>query len=431
MFVRSMAPNVRLWLAAIIAFTLSLVTLSSAQSTRDLPKSSETRPAKPQPPVFSHQGLWLSNKDHSTFVRVHGYLQADGRLFVTDLKDAAYQRLLFRRVRPLVEGKLANLFDFRFMPDFGEGNAVVQEVYVENGSIPFVRLRAGKFKTPLGLEVLRSDRELTFAERSLASDLVPLRDLGIQARGSFWHDGLTYETGFFSGTGDGTNSKFQWRGTHEEVGRIFVKPFANSSASALNQLGLGLAASEGRNHGALPSFKSVGQQTFFKYSTQTMASGEHRRIAPQAYYFYGPLGMLAEYTVSRHNVSTIAQHRPLSNTAWEVAGSFALTGERNSYDGLHPAHSLNFWHGTHHWGALEAKVRHSEIAVDSHTFPQFAVPAKTAAGAHESAAGISWYLNRNVKILSDYEYTSFPGARPDATRLPTERVFMTRIQLAF
>jgi phosphate-selective porin OprO/OprP len=400
-------------------------------SSGDLRAAPETPPSKEKPPIFSHEGLWISNRDRSTFVRIHGYLQADGRFFVTNLNDQAYEGFLFRRVRPLIEGRLGSLLDFRFMPDFGQGNAVIQEVYVENGSIPFAKLRAGKFKTPIGLEVLRSDRELTFAERSLVSDLVPLRDLGIQARGSILHDGINYEFGFFSGTGDGANAAFQWKGSYEEAGRILVRPFTGHSASAGKQFGVGIASSDGHAHGAPPSFKTAGQQTFFKYSAQAASIGRHRRIAPQADYFYGPLGVLAEYTISSQNVSAGSQHRFLSNDGWQVAGSVALTGEKNSYDGFQPAHNLEFAQGTHHWGAWEFVARHSEINIDPHAFPQFASSGKSANGAHESAAGISWYLNRMVKLMSDYEFTTFPASGRNVAHLPTECVMMTRVQFMF
>ncbi len=347
MSIGSRGPILRKMSKAVLAVSsvaLALTAQSSCQapnaSSINVRTAAETPKLKEKPHVFSHQGLSISNKDNSTSVRVHGYLQGDGRFFFTNLKDRPFEGLLFRRVRPLIEGKLANLVDFRFMPDFGEGNPVIQEVYVENGSIPFVKLRVGKFKTPIGLEVLRSDRELTFVERSLASDLVPLRDLGIQAQGSMLHDRVNCELGFFSGTGDGTNAKFQWKGTHEEVARVMLRPFAGHSAATVKQLGVGIAASDGHSQGPPPGFKTVGQQTFFKYSAQTILSGRHRRIAPQADYFYGPLGILAEYTLSSQNVSVESQRRSLVNTGWQVAGSVALTGEKNSYDGFQPAHNL-------------------------------------------------------------------------------------------
>lgn len=46
------------------------------------------------------------------------------------------------------------------------------------------------------------------------------------------------------------------------------------------------------------------------------------------------------------------------------------------------------------------------------------------------AVGVNWYLNRFVKVMTDYEHTSFRmfgGAAP----LHDENVVMSRLQLAF
>lgn len=380
---------------------------------------------------FSQDGLSIASRDRSYELKVHGYLQGDGCLFDTDLKDRQHDVLLFRRVRPLVEGTLANKMDFRFMPDFGEGNAVIQEAYVEWKSIPFARLRVGKFKTPLGLEVLRSDRELTFAERSLASDLIPLRDLGAQIEDSVLKGAITYAVGFFSGAGDGQNASFEWPGTKEGVARVFFKPFAATTSIAVQQLGIGISASVGHDHGALPNFKTVGQQTLFKYSSGVVSDGRHKRVSPQAYYFCGSLGLLAEYIVSGEPAEVGAEHRYLSNRGWELAGSIALTGEKNSYTGIQPSHPFEFAKGLQHMGAWEIAFRQSRLDLDAHTFPQYANPASSAREAIESSVGLSWYINRHTKLITDYEYTTFHMATENIPRLAPERVAMTRIQLAF
>ena len=62
-------------------------------------------------------------------------------------------------------------------------------------SLPFAKLRVGKFKEPIGLEILKSDRELNFAERSLASDLLPLRYMGAQLGASIFSNSITYAIG--------------------------------------------------------------------------------------------------------------------------------------------------------------------------------------------------------------------------------------------
>ena len=85
----------------------------------------------------------------------------------------------------------------------------------------------------------------------------------------------------------------------------------------------------------------------------------------------------------------------------------------------------------HHWRALEFMSRHSAIDIDPLTFSQFAAIGRSANGPHESGAGINCYLNRIVKLLSDYEYMTSPAGIVNITHLPTERLIMTRVQLMF
>lgn len=189
---------------------LFLAVSLEAQSGPPTPADAHATPAVVHTISFGHDGLLIASNDATTQLRVHGYLQADGNFFSSNLKNQSPDTLLFRRIRPLLEGTLFKTLDFRFMPDFGRNNPQIQEAYVEVRTIQFAKPRIGKFKTPLGLEALRSDREATFAERSLASDLVPLREVGAQLSGSLLHDSilmprvismepLTDRTGIFNG----------------------------------------------------------------------------------------------------------------------------------------------------------------------------------------------------------------------------------------
>lgn len=381
--------------------------------------------------AFRSNGMLISNREGSSQVKVQGYLQADGRLFAANLNGLQHDQLLFRRVRPLVEGTLADQMYFRFMPDFGEGNTVIQEVYAESTSLPFGNLRLGKFKTPIGLEVLRPDRDLTFAERSMASDLLPLRDLGSQFEGSFLGDAITYELGYFSGTEDGANANFEWHGTNEGVARVFVEPFTGAGITSLQPLGVGVAASAGHHFGDPPVFRTIGQEILFHYAAGTIADGMHKRVSPQASYFFGPVGVLAEYVVSGATLSAGGVHQYLSHHGWELAGSVMLTGENNTYSDFRPRHDFAPAEDLHHWGAWELAVRHSGLDFDANAFPNFASPASSAKRASESAVGMNWHMNRHTKLIVDYEYTSFHMAAGNIPRIHSERVAMTRIQLGF
>src|SRR5579864_8026617 len=257
----------------------------SDENSPPMVEAASTSPGPADPISFRRDGLWVSTADGSTHLQVHGYAQADDRMFLNNIHGQDLDTFLFRRIRPLFEGTLFNAIDFRFMPDFGQSTYQIQEAFLELKSVKFAKLRVGKFKEPIGLEVLRSDRDLTFAERSLASDLVPLRYIGAQVSGSVLSESIAYAAGYFNGSSDGSNGAFtQWFHGNEAAARVFLRPFAASGVSGLQQLGLGVAGSAGVQHGTIAGLKTMGQTTFFKYSSTATANGQHNRLSPQAYY---------------------------------------------------------------------------------------------------------------------------------------------------
>lgn len=381
---------------------------------------------------FRRDGLWLSTADESTQLHVHGYIQADDRMFTSSTHGEDLDTFLFRRIRPLFEGTLFNAVDFRFMPDFGQGTQQIQEAYLEEKTLRFAKLRVGKFKEPIGLEVLRSDRELIFAERSLASDLVPLRYLGAQLSGSVLSDSIAYQGGFFQGSSDGSNGVFtQWMSSHEAVARLFLRPFAATPVNPLHQFGFGVAGSTGDQEGAIAGLKTVGQTTFFKYSSATVANGQHNRLSPQAYYYLGPFGLLGEYVISSQEVLNKTHTGRVRNRAWETTATVMLTGEKNSYEGVRPHNASEHVTGWRRFGAVELAVRYSQLAIDGDAFPRFASVSSSAQVAKEQGIGLNWYLNRYVKLVTNFEHTTFTMAPGNTTPLHAENVLMNRIQLAF
>jgi phosphate-selective porin OprO and OprP len=380
---------------------------------------------------FGWNGLLFSTRDKAYQLRLHGYVQADNWFFSNTAQGEGLDKFLFRRIRPLFEGTVFNAVDFRFMPDFGQNNPHIQEAYVELKSIPVARLRAGKFKEPIGLEVLKSDRQLTFAERSLASDLVPLRYMGAQVGASILSNSITYAVGYFNGTNDGSNGNLQWLPGNEAAARLFVHPFATTGVAVLKQFGIGLAGSAGDQHGTIAGLRTVGQSTFFKYSSTAVANGQHNRISPQAYYYFGPLGLMSEYVISSQDVLNEHTTRRLQNQAWQVAGSVMLTGEKNAYSGISQRRNFEPTKGLRNMGAFELAVRYSQLQVDPRAFPLFANAKTAAQEARERGIALNWYLNRYVKLVADYECTAFRMAAKTRTPLHSENVLMSRIQLAF
>jgi phosphate-selective porin OprO/OprP len=360
---------------------------------------------------------------------------------------------LLRRARPIFQGTLYRDFDFVFVPDFGGSTVQIFDAYANYRYEPWAQIRAGKFKTPEGLEQLQADVNTAFNERSLVTDLVPNRDLGIQFWGDINGGVLSYAAGIFNGVGDARNSSnAAFENEVEFAGRLFAQPFKNTDITALQGLGFGIAGTSqngtsavndlpNTTGGTLSGYATDGQQQFFAYNPAVgtvISRGEHWRLSPQGYYYYGPLSLLGEYAISDQgvrNTSTGAK-ATLQNTAWEISGGWVLTGENASFNGVTPLHPFDPHTG--HWGALQVVARYAELNIDDDAFPKFANPNTSASAAQAWSAGLNWFLNKNIRLNASFSHTTFTGGGvPTATTVPgvvtrqPENVFFTRIQLAF
>jgi phosphate-selective porin OprO/OprP len=108
-----------------------------------------------------------------------------------------------------------------------------------------------------------------------------------------------------------------------------------------------------------------------------------------------------------------------------------LTGEKNAYSGVRPRNATEHERGFRRFGALELALRYSQLRIDGDVFPNFANPSTAAQSAKEGAIGVNWYVNRYVKLVTDYEHTGFRMASSTVTPLHSENVLMNRIQFAF
>jgi len=397
-------------------------------------------PAKPGPVLLAGPGGFGLQSPNSNFVlRLRGYAQADGRFYLGDKANNGVDTFLMRRVRPIFEGTLYHDFDFRLMTDFGNGAAsttLLQDAYLEWHHWPWLKIRAGKFKPPVGLEQQQSDTDLIFMERGLPSDLVPQRDVGFQVSGDLLGGVVSYAGGAFNQLVDGTIADLDTGDSKDAAARVFIQPFKTTTISSLQGLGFGAGGTIGDHKFTstttnLPTYKTTGQLTFFSYRSGVADDGTEMRGAPQAYYYYGPFHLLGEYTISEQDVRAGTVTDQLRNTAWQVMGGFFLTGENTQYRGspYNPAYALTPRHpfnpGAGGWGAFELVGRYGDLHMDPDAFNKnptagglrFADPTKSAQEAREWGAGVNWYLNRNVKLSLDYEQTTFDGGAGSPTAL--------------
>jgi phosphate-selective porin OprO/OprP len=503
---------------------------------------------KKETPVVkaSEKGFGLQSADGQHEIKLRGLIQADARGFdggknlvakaasgastagyLTNQEDANSTTLL-RRVRPTIEGTVFGKYDFRFTPEYGDGKSQVIDAYVDARFTPAFQVRAGKFKPYVGLERLQSGSDIKFIERSYVSNVLPNRDTGVSVHGDLFDSKLNYAVGVFNGVVDGgdNTTASDFNNDKDYAARVFATPFKDGD-SALAGLGFGLAGTYGNVNGSIKDtvngsstelttgYKTEGQQTFFKYidgsvlrsgigegvfttngssgvtitagpgpSWLVHADGRRYRIAPQANYYYGPFGLLAEYVRESQQVSIGQQNlkkTTLNNDAWEIAASYLLTGEDASFKGVKPKRNFDLDAGG--WGAWEVVGRYSEQNIDDDTFTfgnlgttagvnataagsgaagslktvnhyLYADPKASAKSAKTWTAGINWYVTPEVKVSLNYAQTSFDGGGGDllsstgatATTKSTyydlvtqgkvrdrqdERVLLARFQIAF
>lgn len=383
-------------------------------------------------------GFFVRSGDGNFQLKFRTLVHFDGRFFGGDRQDAIADTFVAQRVRPFFEATMFKMFDVRVTPDFGQGRTVLQDAYIDLGFRPGLRVRGGKFKSPFGLERLVSASELPFVDRALPTTVVPNRDIGIMVHGDVAVTRLSYAVGLFNGVADGASGDGDDRDGKDVVGRLFANPFRGTGHEGFEGLGLGVAASYGRQRGVpatpgLASYRTSGQ-VFFRYRTDltgdgpALADGDRIRTSAQGYYYYGRFGILAEQVFSSQEVRRgIAADRIGVHSA-QVTGSWVLTGEDASYRGVTPKHGFDAAQGT--WGAFELVARFSGLTVDRGAFPVFADPEASSRAARTWGAGLNWYLNRVLKLSSDYERVSFEGGAPAGDR-PAEHAFLSRIQFAF
>jgi phosphate-selective porin OprO/OprP len=406
----------------------------------EIDKEAAVEKAKTTPVVVaSPEGFQLKSADNNFQLRLRGYVQSDGRFYPGDDGPIVADEFLLRRVRPLLEGTLFKFVDFRLMPDFGGGTTVLQDAYLDLKFSPAFKLRTGKFKSPLGLERLASALDIPFVERAYPTSIVANRDIGVLLFGDVAKTTVAYALGVVNGATDGSSLDVDDRDAKDVVARVFVQPFKNGDNEGLKQLGFGIAGSNGTQRGTiltpnLPTIRTSGQQIFFRYRTDatpegtTFADGAHWRVVPQAYYYNGPLGLLTEYVAASQAVRRDQQTARIGSSAWQLTGTWVLTGEKGSYRGVAPTHPFDTKSGA--LGAFELTARYHVLEIDDNAFPVFANPTAAARSAKAWAAGVNWYLNRAVKIQADYEQTHFEGGATTGDR-KTANEILTRFQVGF
>jgi phosphate-selective porin OprO/OprP len=389
---------------------------------------------------YGEGGLKISSPDKKYSIKVGGYGQLDSRTYFND-KSGNSDQFLLRSTRAVFDFDIDEKFSSKIALDFGSGQSRVADGYIDYKFSDYHKIRAGKFKSPIGLERWEGDTELLFVERGLPTNLVPNRDIGIGLYGEILPEVIEYQLAITNGAADSVDSNSDTSGGKDFVGRVFANPFKNSNTTWLQGLGFGVAGSIGQRDGTTTStelassYRTTAQNNFFTYnpaSGTAFANGSLTRINPQAWYYNSSFGVFAEYIKTEYEISKSTAPSTVSsltNDAWTVAVAYVLTGEDENFNGVKPRENFDPSKGK--WGAFEVAARYGKLNLDDNTFPTYATLSSSAKSIDEKIIGVNWYLNQNIKATLNFAINSFEGGAAGNADRPDEKSVISRVQFKF
>lgn len=407
----------------------------------------------------TEKGMIFRSADNRHLIRFGGLLQLDDRQFV-DPGTNDMSKFLVRRARPYAAGFFYDDWEYRFAPEFAltSPNATTYQTTIADAFINFdtieeIQVQAGKFTVPVGLEMLTPAAFVPFAERSLTSNLIPNRAIGVMAHGTLFEKLSWAAMVGTAARNDTVSSGLDYNTGPIGYFRLFYQPFREQVGLPEELWGLhfGVGGSLGWQRQAngidtanlFQDYSTDGGNTFLSFPTGLNVQGEVWRISPQLYYNYGPVALLSEFTTEKQGVNTSSilgstggGFTNYQSTAWNVEVDWIITGEIASLGGVAPQHPLDFAHGD--IGAWELCFRYDGFAAGANMFRPVnqgglgLSQTSNATGVNGASLGLNWYPNRIIRLGLTVEYNAFTGGgAPNTVVENNELGFITRLQLLY
>lgn len=393
-------------------------------------------------------GFFLRSTDKNYQLRITGQIQGDVRDYTSSRDQTDIDTFLIRRARFGIEATVFQYYEFRFLPDFGQGRTVIQDAYINVHYLDDVQFTGGKFKEPFSYEQLVQDRFVPTVERSIIDQLAPARDVGVMIHGQkLLNDRLDYAVGIFNGEINGDQDV---NNNKDIAGRVALRPFNSPEfPQFLRLLQGGIAVTTGVEREPITpaALRTPANVPWFQFNANVRADGVRNRYSPELAYFYRGFGFMAQYfhmdqDIAPAPVNNKAQprvHVPFEG--FQVTGTYLLTGEeRTTYSApVVPLHPFDPFCPLASPGAWELVGRVSRLHVGDVAFvpgaANLANPANFSDGVTELTFGFNWYLNAWVRMQFNWEHAMFDrpvrlGTGPTGL-LNQEDSLLARLQIIF
>jgi phosphate-selective porin OprO/OprP len=364
----------------------------------------------------------------------------------------------FRRVRFGFEGTAYKDWNFALLGEWGGSGGEIpalNQAYVEYaGWKPFglsepVRLRAGAWATPTGLEDATSNTEGLFLERAAIAELV--RNLaggdGRTGVGAFVRGQRWYASAVLTGKVVGNPSPAEFsqqsgyllRGAYNVLhGEDYDAHLGVSFQGVLEpaDTAAGAIEAEAVRLQERPELRVSGTRLV---DTGAINSNGLQALGLEAGASWRNLYAAGEWFQIDVDRRAPSPFDP-SFSGWYAQGAWTITGERHAwssanggFNGIRPAKPFSLAHST--WGAWELAYRYSVLDLnDRQGQAGVATPPGGVRGGEQkiSTLGVNWYPNNVVRFLLDYQWINVDRLNATGGRLDSDvNVVSLRSQYAF
>jgi phosphate-selective porin OprO and OprP len=405
------------------------------------------------------QGIWAGTPDRRFTIRMSGFIHVDTRT-ATNLSERGRvigggDTLVYgRRARFGIDGRVFGQIDYRLMWDVLVDPVMPYDFHLDWRARPEFNIRVGGFKSPFGFERRARAYALPFLDRALPTSLAPNRDMGIYFYGQTKSGFFSYDVAVVTGA-QNLGTRYEFSGTPDFAGRVYFQPFRLGDPSgpryfpALHNFGVGASWTVGTEFGTedqtrlstirvMPRGSVYGGRLLFRYLDDdvgsTLAHGLRDRQSVHGHWHHGRFRTLFEYTRSAQRVAkgfddvgNPVHQAYLAHHAWQGIFSVNLSGDENTFFGVHAERPLNPSKG--HWGSFTTSLRYQELYMDSATFPLFADPTRWAQTVRGLATSLQWHINDRFEAQFDLEWM-IPGGGP-GLNLPPEFSAASRLEMRY
>jgi len=345
------------------------------------------------------------------------YLDLTGRIDLDAVAvPSGYPGNTSFNVRRARLGAIAHFYDkyhLRLEGGLDGGVASLKDAFLEAELLPYLTLRAGHFKVPLGLERIQDSRDIPFVERSVATtNLTSEREIGIVAYGRIYHDIFGYGAGVFNG--DGSDAGGDNNSQKEIVLRSDLQLLALVENPFFQKLRIGGAIAlgfgdDGPIHGG--SLETRSGLEFLTINPNARYKGLHVRSSLEVSHLAGPVSLMYEYISSFQGKVFLGSSPPIISHNYVVRGhtgaiAYNITGEEATFGKLIPKSPFSF--GKEGWGAVQVAARISALNVNDMFLETDTDQGPLFTGANEALEldlAVNWFFNDHMALKLDFNQT--------------------------